>query len=73
MTDADTCEYDVTYENEFGEMSMSDGFSRVQAAQMAATLFRLPSWGDVKWVRITKTDRPLDTRSIEEIEGNIIS
>lgn len=65
--------YDVDYENEFGETAISADFSRDQAAQMVATLFRLDAWGDVKWARVTKTDRLRDMRSIEEIESNIIA
>lgn len=65
--------YDVDYENEFGEQSIDADFSSDQAAQMVSTLFRLDSWGKVKWARVTKTDRVRDMRSIREIEGNIVA
>jgi hypothetical protein len=65
--------YEVEYTNEFDTFVMSAEFSRVQAAQMVATLFRLPSWGRVTQATVRKTDRKRDMRSIEEIEQNVIA
>ena len=65
--------YEVGYTNEFGAFTMSAEFSRVQAAQMVATLFRLPSWGNVTQATVRKTDRKRDLRSVNEIERNVIS
>jgi hypothetical protein len=65
--------YEVEYTNEFGDFTMSSAFSRVQAAQMVATLFRLPSWGNVTQATVTKTDRKRDMRTIGEIEANVVA
>jgi hypothetical protein len=65
--------YTVEYTNEFGDFHMSGEFSRVQAAQMVATLFRLPSWGQVTQATVRKTDRKRDMQTIAEIEANVVA
>lgn len=56
----------VAYTNEYGDHRLSAEFGARDAAQMAANLLRDPRWGRVTTVTITRTDRPVDTRTIAE-------
>ena len=69
----DSYVYLVSYENEYGSLDMAAEFSRDQAAEMVGTLFRSKEWGDVTAVKVAKTEKLLDQRSIAEIESNVVS
>lgn len=71
--------FEVEHTNEYGTFASTGEFSLELALQFANTLFTLrnkdgsPCWGNVTEVKITRTDRPLDTRTLEEIERNSIA
>lgn len=65
--------YRVEYTNEFNTFQASDSMTLEQASQMVTRLYEREVWGKVSSVVITPSDKPLDTRTIHEIESNVIS
>jgi hypothetical protein len=65
--------YIVSWDNQYGTQEYRR-FSLEQASRMAVTIYSRPdAYGEVTNVSIILSDEPLDERSIEEIEGQVIA
>lgn len=64
--------YRVEYTNEDSTFCVSDTMTLEQASQMVMRLYE-GAWGQVSSVVVAPSDQPLDTRTIAEIEANIIT
>lgn len=64
--------YRVEYTNEHNTFCASDTMTLAEASQMVMRLYE-GAWGKVSSVVVTPSDQPLDTRSLAEIEANIIA
>ncbi len=63
--------YDVTYVNAHGEQKLTADFSLAQAQQMAGTLYNPEIWPGVTSVTITRAERLVDVRTVQEIEEGV--
>jgi hypothetical protein len=65
--------YIVSWDNQYGTQQYRR-YSLDQATRMAATIYNRPdAYGIVTSVSIILSDEPLDERSVEEIEAQVIT